>query len=142
MAVSPGGQGDIRRMDRDGVPRAQMAREMHLSRNAVARYADRQGMSPEPPVPRERAHLATDAMAAWVDSVPEADLSAPKRRRHTAKGTYDRAVAERGCAGSCSSVRRHVARWRGGMPPDRARAAWGSSGRRARPRSTSATPRC
>lgn len=141
MTVSPGGQGDVRRMDRDGVPRAQMARKMHLSRNAVARYADGQDMSPEPPVPRERAHLATDAMAAWVDSVPEADPSAPKRRRHTARRTYDRAVAERGCAGSCSSVRRHVARRRGGMPPDRARAAWGSSGRRARPRPASATPR-
>ncbi|ERL10292.1 hypothetical protein, partial [Olsenella profusa] len=114
MAVSPGGQGDVRRTDRDGVPRAQMARKMHLSRNAVAKYADRQDMSPEPPVPRERAHLATDAMAAWIDSVPEADPSAPKRRRHTARRTYDRAVAERGCAGSHSSVRRHVARRREG----------------------------
>ena len=114
MTVSPGGQGDIRRMDRDGVPRAQMARKMHLSRNAVARYADRQDMSPEPPVPREGAHLATDAMAARIDSVLEADLSAPKRQRHTARRTYDRAVAERGCAGPCSSVRRHVARWREG----------------------------
>ena len=86
MTVSPGEQGDVRRMDRDGVPRAQIARKMHLSRNTVAKYADRQDMSPEPPVPRERAHLATDAMAAWIGPVPEADLSAPKRQRHTAEG--------------------------------------------------------
>ncbi len=114
MTVSPGEQGDVRRMDRDGVPRAQIARKMHLSRNTVARYADRQDMSPEPPVPREKAHLATDAMAAWIDPVPEADLSAPKRQRHTARRIYGRAVAERGCAGSYSSVRRHVARWKEG----------------------------
>ena len=50
MTVSLGEQEDIRRMDRDGVPRAQIARELHLSRNTVAKYADSEDMSPKPPI--------------------------------------------------------------------------------------------
>jgi DNA-binding NarL/FixJ family response regulator len=41
MTVSLDEQEDIRRMDRDGVPRARIARELHLSRNTVQKYAER-----------------------------------------------------------------------------------------------------
>lgn len=69
-------------------------------------------MSPAAPLPQERPHPATDAHAAWIDSVLEADLGAPRKQRHTARRIYDRLVAERGYGGSYSSVRRHVAAWR------------------------------
>ena len=68
MAVSPGEQEDIRQMDRDGVPRARIAREPSLSRNTVSRYADRQDMSPEAPVSKRRARPATDGLASRVDA--------------------------------------------------------------------------
>lgn len=103
---------DIREMDAAGVPRSEIARRLGLSRNTVAKYADAEDMSPAAPLPQERPHPATDAHAAWIDSVLEADLGAPRKQRHTARRIYDRLVAERGYGGSYSSVRRHVAAWR------------------------------
>ena len=103
---------DIRSMDAGGVPRAEIARRLRLSRNTVARYADMADMSPEPPVPADRPHPAIDPHIGWIDDLLEADLGAPRKQRHTAKRIYDRLVKERGYGGSYSSVQRHVRRWR------------------------------
>lgn len=86
---------DIRSMDAEGVPRAEIARRLRLSRNTVAKYADMEDLSPEPPAPADRPHPAIDPHAAWIDGVLEADLGAPRKQRHTAKRIYDRLVEER-----------------------------------------------
>ncbi|SFX65089.1 IS21 family transposase [Olsenella sp. kh2p3] len=112
MAVPLDTRDDIRTMDARGVPRAEIARELGLSRNTVAKYADMEDLSPAPPIPARRPRPAVDAHAAWIRGVLEADLGAPRKQRHTAKRIYDRLVAERGYAGSYSSVRRFVAEWR------------------------------
>jgi len=112
MTVSLDEQEDIRRMDRDGVPRAQIARELHLSRNTVAKYADSEDMSPKPPIAQRRAHPATDGIARWIDAILEGDLAVPRKQRHTARRIFDRAVAEKGYSGSYSSVRKYVAAWK------------------------------
>ena len=104
---------DIRSMDaRGGVPRAEIARRLRLSRNTVARYADMEDMSPEPPMPAHRARPAIDPHTGWIDDLLEVDLGAPRKQRHTAKRIHDRLVEERGYKGSYSSVRRHARRWR------------------------------
>ena len=100
-------------MDRDGVPRSRIARELGVSRNTVAKYADMRDMSPEPPLVRRRARPATDGLSRWIDAILEADLSVPRKQRHTAKRVYDRAADEMGYEGSYSSIRRYVAAWRG-----------------------------
>ena len=88
---------DISVMDAAGVPRAEIARRLGLSRNTVAKYADMADMSPAAPEPRSRARRALGPDdAAWIDAVLEADSGAPRRQRHTAKRIYDRLVAERG----------------------------------------------
>ena len=45
---------DIRLMDAEGVPRAEIARRLGVSRNTVENYADMEDMSPAAPVPAER----------------------------------------------------------------------------------------
>ena len=112
MAVPLDTRDDIRTMDARGVPRAEIARELGLSRNTVAKYADMEDLSPAPPIPARRRRPAVDAHAEWIRGVLEADLGAPRKQRHTAKRICDRLVAERGYKGSYSSVRRFVAEWR------------------------------
>ena len=88
MTVPLDVRNDIRSMDARGVPRAEIARELHLSRNTVARYADMEDLSPAPPLPEERPRPALEEHVAWVDAVLEADLGAPRKQRHTAKRLY------------------------------------------------------
>lgn len=109
---------DIREMDAVGVPRAEIARRLGLSRNTVAKYADMADMSPAAPeagARRRRALSREDA--AWVDAVLEADLGAPRKQRHSARRIYDRLVAERGYGGSYSTVQRRVREWRVNVNP-------------------------
>ncbi|WP_195839165.1 IS21 family transposase [Parafannyhessea umbonata] len=112
MTVPLDTQQDIREMDARGVPRTRISRELGVSRNTVAKYADMRDMSPTAPVAPPRPHPAVDAHAAWMDAVLEEDLGAPRKQRHTAKRIFDRLVDERGYEGSYSSVCRYVARWR------------------------------
>ena len=112
MTVPLDTQQDIREMDARGIPRARISRQLGVSRNTVARYADMQDMSPRAPISEMRPHPATDTHAAWIDSILEADLGAPRKQRHTARRIFDRLVDERGYGGSYSSVCRYVARWR------------------------------
>ena len=140
MTVPLGTQQDIRKMDARGIPRAKISRQLGVSRNTVAKYADMQGMSPRAPILKMRPHLTTDAHAAWMDDVLEADLGAPRKQRHTARRIFDRLVNERGCECSCPSASRYVARQReGNARKPRVRAALNSSGRRGLLRSTSVT---
>ena len=107
---------DIRELDARGTPWAEIARRLGLSRNTVAKYADMEDMSPAAPVPAARAHPALAGLEGWIDSILEADPGAPRKQRHTAKRIYDRAVEERGYAGSYATVCRYVADWRASRP--------------------------
>lgn len=103
---------DIRATDADGVPRAEMARRLRVSRNTVAKCAGMEDLSPSAPVPAPRERPALAGHEEWVASVPEADLGAPRKQRHAARRVYDRLVAGRGYEGSHSTVRRLVREWR------------------------------
>lgn len=74
MTVSLGTQQDIREMDARGVPRAQISRELGVSRNTVAKYADMGDVSPAAPVSERRPWPATEAYRGWIDGVLEEDL--------------------------------------------------------------------
>ena len=105
-------QQSIRTMDDCGVPRTEIAEALGVSRNTVAKYADMEDMSPEPPAPRDRRKRAVGPHEEWIAKVLDADRAAPRKQRHTAKRIYDRLVEERGYTGSYSSVCRCVAEWR------------------------------
>lgn len=112
MTVPPDIRNDIRSMDAQGTPRAEIARRLGVSRNTVAKYADMEDMSPPAPLAGAPAHPSLEGHGEWVESVLEADRGAPRKQRHTAKRIYDRLVAERGYAGSYATVRRFVREWR------------------------------
>ena len=110
---------DIRAMDAAGVPRAEIARRLGLSRNTVAKYADMADMSPAAPEARVRRRRALSREdAAWVDAVLEADLGAPRKQRHSARRIYDR----RGVAQPLRRGRRGRGRARHGQHAARAAA--------------------
>ena len=114
-----------------------LAKRLRVSRNTVAKYADMEDMPPEPPLPERRRRPALEGHEAWVESVLEADLGAPRKQRHTAKRVFDRLVDERGYEGSCSTVRRFVLDWRQARAA--ARATWSPGGRLGPARPTTAT---
>ena len=140
MAVPLDTQQDIREMDARGIPRARISRQLGVSRNTVAKYADMRDMSPRAPMPETRPHPAIDARAAWMGSVLEADLGAPRKQRHTARRILGRLVDE---GGTRAPTHRCAATWRGGerraRERPRATAALSSHGHRGLLRSTSAT---
>ena len=103
---------DIRSTAADGVPRAEIARRLRVSRNTVAKYAGMEDLSPSAPVPAPRERPALAGHEEWVASVLGADLGAPRKQRHTARRIFDRLVAERGYGGSYSTARRFVREWR------------------------------
>ena len=111
MTVGLDTRNDIRSMDADGVPRAEIARRLGVSRNTVAKYGDMEDMSPAAPAPAPRARRALEGHEAWLAATLEADLSAPRKQRHIARRLYDRLVAERGYEGSYSTVRRFARDW-------------------------------
>lgn len=102
---------DIRRLDRQGLSRAEIARRLRVDRGTVAKYADREDLSPRRPDGR-RHGSKIDEFASVVDGWLEADRRMPRKKRHTAKRVYDRLAAEHGYEGSYSVVQRYVRRWR------------------------------
>lgn len=103
---------DIRSMDAAGRSRSEIARVLRVSRDTVAKYADMGDMQPAAPMPQRRGGPALAGNEEWVASVLEADLGTPRKQRHTARWIYDRLVAERGYAGSYSTVQRLVRKLR------------------------------
>jgi transposase len=101
----------VRRMDMEGLSRSRIARELGVSRPTVRKYLGDADFSPRVPEPSGRA-TNMDGHREWVDALLEADKKVWSKQRHTAKRVFERLVAERGYAGSYSSARRYVKRWR------------------------------
>ena len=111
MAIPMPKQQDIRRLDRQGVSRSEIARRPDVDRATVAKYADMDDMTPKPPTDRRRGSKI-DPYAALVDGWLEADRMLPRKQRHTAKRVHDRLRAETGYDGECTTTPGYVRRWR------------------------------
>ena len=102
---------DIRRLDRQGMSRAQIARRLHVDRGTVAKYADMEDCSPKPKADR-RYGSKIDPYAHLVDEWLEADRLLPGKQRHTIRRVHDRLLAETDYDGEYSTTMRYVHRWR------------------------------
>ncbi len=92
---------------RDGLSRREAARRFGIDRGTVAKMVGhavppgyRQGQ------PRVRPKL--DSHAAFIDEILKADLTAPKKQRHTILRLFERLRDERGFDGGYTTVRDYV----------------------------------
>lgn len=100
---------DIRRLDAEGVSARQIAHQLGVSRDSVAKYTSIDDYSPRPPKPAPRPGAKalegfTEVIEAWL----AADARRPRKQRHTARRVFDRLVTEQGYTGSYSPVQRYI----------------------------------
>src|SRR5699024_2042656 len=111
-------QEDIRELAQLGWSGREIAKQLGVSRDSVAKYSSQQDFSPKPPIPAKR--LGGSVIAAYesiIDQWLTEDQNRWHKQRHTARRVFDRLVAEHGYTGSYSPVQRAVKRWRAAHRP-------------------------
>lgn len=100
---------NIRRLDAEGRSGRQIATDLGIDRETVAKYLNQDDFSPQPPAPTRQAGAAvlaglTPIIEQWLTD----DARRPRKQRHTSKRVYDRLVAEHDYQGSYSPVQRFI----------------------------------
>ncbi|NLZ73744.1 MAG: IS21 family transposase [Bacteroidales bacterium] len=107
----------IRQMYLDGISQREIGRQLHLSRNTVAKYCKGCAVPWARKVPERETSILTDEVVAFIQACLDEDIRENlKKQRHTAKRIYDRLVDEKGFAGGESTVRRKVRELKGSNP--------------------------
>jgi len=93
--------------ERENLSVRELARRFHVHRRDV-----RQALASAVPPARKRPERVAPALDGWkplIDGWLEADRSAPRKQRHTARRVWQRLVEEHGAQVGESTVRRYVA---------------------------------
>ena len=99
----------IRQMYLSGISQRQIARQLQLSRNTVAKYCKGCAVPWERKVPERELSVLTDEVVAFIQACfDEDECENIKKQRHTAKRIYDRLVVEKEFTGGESTIRRKV----------------------------------
>ncbi|MGP6174279.1 IS21 family transposase [Corynebacterium sp. A21] len=106
---------DIRRLDSQGVSGREIARQLGISRDSVAKYTSIDDFSPAPPTPVKRPGAQVlDGLEVIIDGWLDDDMKRPRKQRHTSRRVFDRLVTEYDYPGSYSPVQRYIKVWRQG----------------------------
>jgi transposase len=96
-----------------------VAQMLGVSRNTVKKYWEGQTVPwDRKPGSGRKNDVITDEVRIFIISCLEADKTAPKKQRHTARRIYERLVSELGFEGCEASVRRAVVELRGRIRKD------------------------
>ena len=107
----------IRQKYLSGISQRQIARQLHISRNTVAKYCKGCAVPWERKAPERKTSVITDEEVEFIQAcLDEDERENLKKQSHTAKRIYDRLVAERGFTGGESTVRRKVKDMKGSQP--------------------------
>mgnify|MGYP002409295983 CR=1 FL=1 len=107
----------IRQMHLYGISQRQIARQLHISRNTVAKYCGGRAVPWERKVPERKTPVITDEVLEFIQACLDADEHENlKNQSHTAKRIYDRVVVEKQFTGGESTVRRKVREMKGSRP--------------------------
>ena len=99
----------IRQLYLAGISQRNIARQLHISRNTVAKYGEGYAVPWERKVPEREPSKLTDEIVHFIEScIAEDENEHLKKQTHTAKRIYDRLVAEKGFTGGESTVRLRV----------------------------------
>ncbi len=101
--------------EREELSVRELARRFGVHRRDV-----RQALASPVPPPRKRHERRATALDPWkptIDGWLDADRSAPRKQRHTARRVWQRLVEEHSAQVGESTVRRYVAEVRRRMPP-------------------------
>ncbi len=113
MTIAMTMQEQIRKLDAAGVSARQIAKDLGISRDSVAKYIAVQDFSPKPPVIHRRPGASVlTGFTSVIDEWLAEDEGRPRKQRHTAQRVCDRLVAEHGYGGSYSAVQRYVKAYR------------------------------
>ena len=92
---------------RDGVSQREAARRFGIDRETVAKMVGH-AAPPGYRQARSRVRPKLDAHAAFIDEILKADLSEPRKQRHTILRLFERLRDERGFDGGYTTVRDYV----------------------------------
>ena len=92
---------------RDGLSRREAARRFGIDRGTVAKMVGH-AVPPGYRQDRPRVRPKLDAHASFIDEILKADLTAPKKQRHTILRLFERLRDERGFDGGYTTVRDYV----------------------------------
>lgn len=88
---------------REGKSQRWISKEFGISRNTIAKYLQ----NPDPPKYTMKVEREQPLRKKWrpiVAAILEADKTAPKKQRHTARRVFDRLVSEHGYTGSVRTI--------------------------------------
>lgn len=94
--------------DREGKSARAIAREFGMSRKTVKKYVG-QPDAPRYTLKQPRDKPVSDQWRSKVEEILEADKTAPRKQRHTARRIFDRLVSEEDYIGSSRTIRQLVA---------------------------------